>query len=249
MNIRTSLATLLVLVGAAGGVATAQQAISFTTKSGELERKAVVLPWPKNPPTRVKRVAPVYPSGPEGITGVVTLQVTLDGDGRVAESRPVQFLALGPHAPARADAAIADVFAKSASDAVTAWQYEPVGDGPVTFMMSVVIRPPRSDEQDAAAAREVKLRPDNPALKKVRDVKPRYPAAASHRGIQGVIVLEATIGPDARVVDARVLRAIPYLDQAALDAAVQWEFDPQALAPGVAPRTVITQFTLNFSQQ
>jgi protein TonB len=115
-------------------------------------------------------------------------------------------------------------------------------------MMSVAIRPLAADGSGNVTPREVKLRPDNPAIKKVRDVKPRYPSAAADRGIQGVIVLEVTIGSDGRVLDLRVLRAIPYLDQAALDAAVQWEFDPQALAPGVAPRSVITQFMVNFSQ-
>ena len=53
---------------------------------------------------------------------------------------------------------------------------------------------------------------------KTRDVKPVYPAIAQSARVQGVVIIEATIGPDGKVKDAKVLRSIPLLDQAALDA-------------------------------
>ena len=56
---------------------------------------------------------------------------------------------------------------------------------------------------------------------------------------------QATIGADGRVIDARVLRSIPLLDQAALDAVRQWEFTP-TLLNGVATPIIMT-VTVNFS--
>ena len=53
---------------------------------------------------------------------------------------------------------------------------------------------------------------------KVKDVKPVYPSIAQSARVQGVVIIEATIGPDGKVKDAKVLRSIPLLDQAALDA-------------------------------
>jgi len=59
--------------------------------------------------------------------------------------------------------------------------------------------------------------------------------------------LEITIGPDGKVSDARVLRSIPLLDQAALDAVRQWVFTP-TLLNGV-PVPVIMTVTVNFTLQ
>ena len=64
---------------------------------------------------------------------------------------------------------------------------------------------------------------------------------------QGVVILEATIGADGKVKDVRVLRSIPLLDQAAIDAVRQWEYTPTLLnnVPVPVIMTVTVQFTLN----
>jgi len=82
---------------------------------------------------------------------------------------------------------------------------------------------------------------------KVRDVRPVYPLEAQSARISGVIIIEATIDTDGRVYDAKVLRSIPMLDQAALDAVRQWEFTP-TLLEGV-PVPVIMTVTVNFTLQ
>ena len=82
---------------------------------------------------------------------------------------------------------------------------------------------------------------------KVKDVKPVYPPIAQSARVQGVVIIEATIGPDGRVKDAKVLRSIPLLDQAALDAVKQWQFTP-TLLNGV-PVPVIMTVTVNFTLQ
>jgi protein TonB len=82
---------------------------------------------------------------------------------------------------------------------------------------------------------------------KIKDVKPVYPPQAQQAHAQGVVVIEATVGPDGRVREARVLRSIPLLDQAAIDAVRQWEYTPTIVNGAAAP--VIMTVTVNFSMQ
>jgi protein TonB len=82
---------------------------------------------------------------------------------------------------------------------------------------------------------------------KVKNVPPVYPPIAQSARVQGVVIIEATIGTNGKVTDARVLRSIPLLDQAALDAVRQWEFTP-TLLNGV-PVPVIMTVTVNFTLQ
>jgi TonB family protein len=64
---------------------------------------------------------------------------------------------------------------------------------------------------------------------KIKDVVPVYPDEARAAGVQGVVVVEITVDATGRVSDARVLRSMPMLDRAALDAVKQWEFRPTVL--------------------
>jgi TonB family protein len=77
--------------------------------------------------------------------------------------------------------------------------------------------------------------------------EPVYPPTARAAGIQGVVIVELLIGTDGAVSNARVLRSIPLLDQAALDAVRQWRYEP-TLLNGV-PKPVIMTATVNFSLQ
>ena len=80
---------------------------------------------------------------------------------------------------------------------------------------------------------------------KIKDVRPEYPAIAQSARVQGVVIVEAVIDPTGRVSSARVLRSIPLLDAAALDAVQQWEFTPTYLN-GVAVPVIMT-VTVNFT--
>jgi protein TonB len=82
--------------------------------------------------------------------------------------------------------------------------------------------------------------------KKIKDVKPQYPAIAQSARVQGIVIIEATLGPTGKVTDAKVLRSVPLLDQAALAAVKQWEFTPTLLngVPVPVIMTVTVQFTL-----
>lgn len=80
---------------------------------------------------------------------------------------------------------------------------------------------------------------------KIKDVRPVYPTDAQLARVQGVVIIEATIDEYGRVVQACVLRSIPLLDEAALQAVSQWEFTPTLL--NGAPMPVVMTVTVNFT--
>jgi periplasmic protein TonB len=81
--------------------------------------------------------------------------------------------------------------------------------------------------------------------KKLRDVSPVYPSLAQSVKVQGVVILEATIGIDGRVQKVSVLRSIPLLDAAAIEAVSQWQYTPTLL--NNVPVPVIMTVTVNFT--
>jgi protein TonB len=81
---------------------------------------------------------------------------------------------------------------------------------------------------------------------KTRHVTPTYPALAQAARKEGVVILEAVIGEDGRVRNVKVLRSVPLLDEAALEAVRQWQFTPTLLNGEPVPvvMTVTVAFTL-----
>jgi protein TonB len=82
---------------------------------------------------------------------------------------------------------------------------------------------------------------------RIHDVAPQYPELARQAKKSGVVILEAVIAEDGTVRDLRVLRSIPLLDQAAVDAVKQWRFSPTLLNDRPIPvvMTVTVSFTLH----
>jgi protein TonB len=76
-------------------------------------------------------------------------------------------------------------------------------------------------------------------------VLPVYPAAARAARLEGTVIIEAIIAADGTVRDARVLRSIPLLDRAALDAVRQWRYRPTTL--NGTPVEVVMTVTLTFT--
>jgi TonB family protein len=79
---------------------------------------------------------------------------------------------------------------------------------------------------------------------RIKHVDPEYPEVARQAQVQGVVILECTIGPDGKVTDAKVLRGIPLLDAAAIKAVKQWVYAPTVLNGG--PVAIIMTVTVNF---
>jgi len=80
---------------------------------------------------------------------------------------------------------------------------------------------------------------------KIHDALPVYPAIAQAARVQGTVILQARIGVDGKIEDLHVLRSIPLLDQAAIDAVRQWEY-AATLLNGV-PVPVIMTVTVTFT--
>jgi TonB family protein len=80
--------------------------------------------------------------------------------------------------------------------------------------------------------------------RKIVDARPSYPAIAQAARVGGVVILEAVIDAQGHVEAVRVLRSIPLLDRAAVDAVKQWTFTP-TLLNGV-PVPIVMTVTVNF---
>jgi TonB family protein len=62
--------------------------------------------------------------------------------------------------------------------------------------------------------------------RKIKDVRPIYPASLQQAGVQGKVGLEAIIGTDGTIREATVVDSVhPELDAAAVEAVRQWQFD------------------------
>lgn len=67
---------------------------------------------------------------------------------------------------------------------------------------------------------------------KIADADPVYPDAARAAGIHGVVIVSFTVDPSGSVGDIKILRSLPFLDQAAIECALKWKYLP-ALMNGV----------------
>jgi TonB family protein len=203
----------------------------------------------------------------------VTVRVTVNEIGRVAEVRrpdapPLVF----PAAPATTEQLVAAVEAllEGTANAVRQWQYDAPANPPVSFNVTVAFTPSAEPllvsqaaapaptrpgpvfggglpepEDPAWAEGAVRLGGQEPLPRRTRYVSPRYPTEARDRRVQGVVLIAARIGEDGRVTKARVLRSIPELDEAALDAVSQWEFTPTRL--NGQPIPVVITVAVSFS--
>jgi len=94
------------------------------------------------------------------------------------------------------------------------------------------------------AAKPLRVGGDIREPRKVVHVAPVYPDLALRAGVEGIVIVEATIDERGRVRDATVLRSVPVLDEAALEAVRQWVYSP-TLLDGV-PTPVVMTVTVRF---
>ena len=163
-----------------------------------------------------------------------------------------------------------DLMLKAASAALGQWRFNPPAAAPAIARLSaqfdlaagqatVARVQPLSGFSGAPGERTTFIvRPDGPpadgALRvggnirppaKIVNVPPVYPQEAKDARVQGVVIIEAKIAADGSVAEAWVLRSIPMLDGAALDAVRQWRYSPTLL--NGAPVPVIMTVTVNFT--
>jgi TonB family protein len=104
---------------------------------------------------------------------------------------------------------------------------------------------PEAFEQTVARLQPIRVGGNVRTPTKIKDVRPAYPPVAQQARVQGVVIIEAIIDDRGEIANARVLRSIPLLDDAALSAVSQWQFTPTLL--NGAPVGVIMTVTVNFT--
>ena len=82
---------------------------------------------------------------------------------------------------------------------------------------------------------------DQESGKLLHSVAPKYPQAAREKHIEGAVVLEVHIDAEGHVSDAKVLSGPEELRAAALEAILQWHYNPQSMT-----LPTVTQVTMNF---
>jgi TonB family protein len=240
---------------------------------GPLERAAEAI-TPENPiPRRIFSVPARYPA--EGLVSrsraVVSLRVTLDERGSVAEVRrgTTSVLQADPLVEAFERAATDavrrwqyDPPARAPISLDVAFRFEPDAEDAVETIrgatraatpgVAVAVASGSGGSVTAGTP------PDTSATilrvggtirepTRIRHVAPVYPVIAQQARVAGIVIIELVIGETGLVTHARVLRSIPLLDQAALEAVMQWQFMPTLLNGQAVPviMTVTVNFTLN----
>jgi len=104
---------------------------------------------------------------------------------------------------------------------------------------------PTTPAAAAAAAPPTRVGGVVQEAKLIRRRDPVYPPLARQARLQGVVRLEAVIGPDGRVEQVQAISGPPLLRQAAMDAVKQWVYQPSLL--NGQPVRVTTQVEVNFT--
>jgi len=81
----------------------------------------------------------------------------------------------------------------------------------------------------------------------IHRVQPEWPQAARDAGVRGVVILVVDVALDGTVRDARLVRSIPGLDDAAVGAVRQWRFEPAE--PGSRPDPLAVTVTVQLPAQ
>jgi TonB family protein len=183
-------------------------------------------PPPPMPLTKIYDVRPIYPpdAANAGVTGAVILSITVDSAGLVTDAKVL-----------RGDVSLA----QAAVDAVRQWRYQKPLNAPVMATVAVNFAPEAANVAPTTEA--VRVGGDVKMRMRIRNVSPVYPEVAQKARVQGVVIAEVRIDPSGVVTDARILRSIPLLDAAALEAIMQWRYAPRPDDP-----TVVMTVTVNF---
>jgi protein TonB len=99
-------------------------------------------------------------------------------------------------------------------------------------------------EAPAPAGPVVRIGGNVRAPKLMHEVKPEYPPLAVASRVSAVVIMEAHVGTDGRVLSVRVLRGHPILDDAAVAAVKQRRYQP-LLLNGVPTEFILTM-TMTF---
>ena len=222
-----------VVGGVLGGVAGA--------RDKQFEGDAVRAVGDVKPPTLVKQVDPLYPeiARQARVEGTVIVEAKADENGDVVGARILRSI---------------PILDQAAIDAVKQWKYEPliIGGKPRKVIFTVTVRfslkeGDKAKNLDKFAQGAVKVEGDMKPPKLIKEVRPVYPEVARLAEVQGVVILSVKADEKGQVVDVIVLRSIPLLDQAAIDAVRQWVYEPTIIDGKAAP--IVFTVTVRFQLQ
>jgi TonB family protein len=220
------------------------------------------------PPTKTKHVSPVYPPDALAarVAGVVIIEAVIGEDGKVRAARVRRSIPmLDPAAleavkqweftPTLLNGAAVPVVMTVTVNFVPK-EISGVAGGVPGGAAGAFDAPPPPPPPPPPPAGEGKGLSDPAAVRigqgikaptRLVNVNPVYPPDARDARVQGVVIMDVLLGVDGTVEQTKVLRSIPQLDQAAVDAVRQWVFTP-TLLNGV-PQKVIMTVTVNFTLQ
>lgn len=115
------------------------------------------------------------------------------------------------------------------------------GDPSVTGLSRVEAPPP---PPPPAPTQPIRLHSGIAAPRKTVDAQPVYPPIAQSARVEGIVIIEVIISETGEVTSAKILRSVPLLDAAALDAVRKWRFEPARLNGDAIP--VVMTVTVNF---
>jgi protein TonB len=205
---------------------------SIPESRGLLPMSLPVESWPRI----LSRVPPKDPRGPGAPAVTITAAVAIGADGRVPQTISGLRSADRNTPPVQLESGPPELLAP-AEEALRQWTFRPllVLDRPVQSIAMVSITfggagaTPTAPAPGPAAGTlprfgEYVFTEELPEV--ITKVQPAYPEGARRSGVQGVVVVQALVDRDGRVVDTRVVKSTPLLDDAAVGAVRQWVFKP-----------------------
>ncbi len=220
-----------VVGGVLGGVADSQDIKKF-------EGDAVRAVGDIKPPKLVKMVNPAYPqiARQARVEGTVIVEAKADEQGNVVEARVLRSI---------------PILDQAAIEAVKQWKYEPllIDGKPRKVIFTVTVRfvldeGTKKNLMKKFAAGAVRAEGDIKPPKLIKEAAPVYPEIARVAGVEGVVILGVKANEEGKIVDVIVLRSIPLLDQAAIDAVRQWVYEPMIIDGKAVP--VVFTVTVRF---
>jgi TonB family protein len=188
-----------------------------------------------NSPVVTTRVADVASSNSEKVPAAERVQLSASVSQKPAKVMPDMSATLNSHPVSAQRAASDDTDAPSVESGASSSNGELQGIGANS---DVAPPPPIAVPSPARTGGDVK------PPKLVNSVMPVYPTIARSAGVEGSVVVEASIGPSGDVVSAKVISGQPILRQAALDALRKWKYQPATL--NGEPITVQITVTIQF---
>ena len=191
----------------------------------------IALPLPEKDLPEFIRVAPAPPAPPPSAPASRRPSTTVPTDPAVAPiAAPPRIEPEAPNPGPQFDVTVGPPGAV------------PAGVGDITGLAPPTAPP--LDPPRPATVRVAQL-PEPP--RKILDVRPVYPEIARIARVEGTVMLESVLDTSGNVTQLRVIRSVPLLDQAALDAVRQWKYTPTVYGgrPVSVLMTITIRFTLN----